>query len=102
MMLTIWKWRPFWPLRSESGVMRGLEQDRPPFAVVRFDARAVADEIRSRFGDGDDAPFAVDVSDFTGNRANWLSVSCGWGLPPETIGELVRLCGRHGLHVHSE
>ena len=56
--------------------MSGLEQDRPSFAMARFDARGFADEIRTRFGGGEEPPFIVDVCDFTGNRASWLVVSC--------------------------
>jgi hypothetical protein len=82
--------------------MKALEQDRAPRALARFDAEAFAKEIRTRFGDGEESPFIVDVCDFTGNRANWLALSCGWGLPPETVTELVRMCEQRGLHIHSE
>jgi hypothetical protein len=100
--LTIWKWRTVWPFRSESRVMSSIEQDRAPLALARFDASGFAEEIRRRFGDGEEAPFVVDVCAFTGNRANWLAVSCGWGVPPERITELLRMCDERGLHVHSE
>jgi len=100
--LTIWKWRSLWPFRSESRVMSSLEQDRAPLALARFDARGFAEEIRRRFGAADESPFIVNVCDFTGNRANWLAVSCGWGLPPEQIDELVRMCEERALHIHSE
>ena len=100
--LTIWKWHTAWPFRSESRVMRSLEQGRAPLAIARFDAQSFAEEIRRRFGGGEEPPFLVDVCDFTGNRANWLVVSCGWGLPPDLISELVRMCQERGLHIHSE
>jgi hypothetical protein len=82
--------------------MSSLEQDRAPLALARFDAQSFADEIRRRFGEGEEAPFIVNVYDFTGNRANWLAVSCGWGLPPERISELARMCEGRRLHIHSE
>ena len=100
--LTIWKWRTACPFRFESRVMSSLGQDHAPLALGRFDAHGFADEIRTRFGGGDEPPFIVDVCDFTGNRANWLVVSCGWGLPPELLTELVRMCEERGLHIHSE
>ncbi len=100
--MTIWKWRRAWPFRSESRVLKSLEEDRAPFALARFDAQGFADKILKRFGDGEESPFIVHVCDFTGNRSNWIAVSCGWGLPPEMITELVRMCEEHGLHVFSE
>ena len=100
--LTIWKWRGFWPFRSAPRVMSSLEHDRAPFALARFDAQGFAEEIRRHFGDGEDAVFIASVCDFTGNRANWLAVSCGWGLRPEKITELARMCDERGLHVHPE
>ena len=97
--LAIWKWRTIWPFRSESRVMDSLGRDRAPLALARFDAHALADEIRQRFGDGDEAPFAIDVCDFTGQRANWLILNSGWSTANETIDELVRMCAKRGLHV---
>jgi hypothetical protein len=70
-------------------------------ALARFDAHAFADEVRRRFGDGDDAPFFVEVCDFTGQRANWVVLSCGWSTPPETLDALIRLCSDRGLHIHA-
>jgi hypothetical protein len=97
--LAIWKWRPAWPFRSESRVMDSLGRDRAPFALRRFDADAFANEVRQRFGDGDEAPFSIDVCDFTGQRANWLILSSGWSTPHEAIDELLRMCAERGLHV---
>jgi hypothetical protein len=97
--LAIWKWRPLWPFRSDARVMDSLGEDRAPRAIARFDAKAFADEIRQRFGDGDDAPFIIDVCDFTGQRANWLILSSGWGVPKESIEELLRMCAARGLHI---
>jgi hypothetical protein len=97
--LAIWKWRTLWPFRSEARVMDSLGQDRAPLALARFDARGFADEIRHRFGDGDEAPFIIDVCDFTGWRANWLILSSGRGVPRESIDELLRMCAARGLHV---
>src|SRR6185312_13931924 len=97
--LAIWKWRSAWPFRSETRVMDRLAKDRAALALTRFDARAVADEIRRRFGDGDDAPFLIEVCDFTGERANWIMLSSGWSVPDETLQELVRICADRGLHV---
>ena len=97
--LAVWKWRAAWPFRSESRVMDSLGRDRAPFALTRFDADAFADEIRRRFGDGDEAPFTINVCDFTGNRANWLILSSGWSIPHETIDELLKLCAGHRLHI---
>ena len=100
--LTIWKWRTAWPFRFESLVLRRIDQDRAPLAIARFDAHSFADEIRRHFSGGEDPPFLVDVCDFTGNRANWLLVSCGWGLPSDLFTELARMCEERGLHIHSE
>jgi hypothetical protein len=75
--LAVWRWRAAWPFRSESGVMEGVSRDQPPFALARFDAKGFVDEIRQRFGDGDEAPFSIDVCDFTGHRANWLILTSG-------------------------
>lgn len=97
--LAIWKWRSVWPFRSDARVMDSLRQDRAPIALVRFDAKGFADEIRRRFGDGDEAPFSVDVCDFTGQRANWLILSSGWGVPQESIDELLRMCAARRLHI---
>src|SRR5687767_11262162 len=99
--LTIWKWRTGWPFRSVSRVMSSLEKDRPPFALVRFDAKALAEEIHHRFGDGEERPFHVDVCDFTGNHANWLAISSGWG-QPEKVAELVQMCKQRRLQIHAE
>jgi hypothetical protein len=79
--------------------MGSLGQDRAPFALTRFDAKGFADELRGTFGDGDDAPFVIDVCDFTGQRANWIILSSGWSTPDETLTKLVKLCGDRGLHV---
>ncbi|GEM_PF-4781793 len=97
--LAIWRWRPGWPFRSESGVMAGFGKDQASFAIVRFDAHAFADAIRKRFGDGDDAPFSIDVCDFTGHRANWIILSSGWTARQETLIELVQMCEDRGLHI---
>jgi hypothetical protein len=82
--------------------MDSLGRDRAPFALSRFDANGFADEIRQRFEDGDDAPFIIDVCDFTGQRANWLIVSSGWSLPREKIDELLRMCAARGLHIFAD
>lgn len=79
--------------------MDSLGQDHAPFALTRFDANGFADEIRKAFGDGDDAPFEIDVCDFTGHRANWIILSSGWSTPDETLKKLVQLCGDRGLHI---
>jgi hypothetical protein len=79
--------------------MRCLGKDVAPFALARFDAHAFAGGIRKRFGDGDDAPFTMEVCDFTGNRANWIILSAGWGVPPELLTELVRMCEDRRLHI---
>lgn len=97
--LAIWKWRARWPFRSDSRVMDRLGQDRVPLALARFDAKGFADEILKRFGNGDDKPFIIDVCDFTGQRANWLILSSGWGVPKESIDELLRMCAERGLHI---
>ena len=97
--LAIWKWRAMWPFRSDARVMDSLGKDRAPSALAWFDAKGFADEIRQRFGDGDDAPFTIDVCDFTGQRANWLILSSGWGVPKESIDELLRMCAARGLHI---
>jgi hypothetical protein len=58
----IWKWRTGWPFRSASLVMRRSAEDRAPMALTRFDAAAIADEIRQRLGDpevDEDAPFII-------------------------------------------
>jgi hypothetical protein len=98
-ILAIWKWQRAWPFRSESRVMNSLAKDHAPIALARFDAKAFADEIRRRFGDGDEAPFSIDVCDFTGQRANWLILSSGWSTPHETIDELLRMCADRDLHI---
>lgn len=97
--LAIWKWRTLWPFRSDARVMDSLGRDLAPRAIARFDAKAFADEIQNRFGDGDDAPFVIDVCDFTGQRANWLILSSGWGVPQELIDELLKMCVASGLHI---
>ena len=81
--------------------MSSIEKDRAAFALTRFDAQAFADEIRKRFDGGEDPPFIIDVCDFTGNRANWIAVSCGRATL-DMITELVRMCERRGLHMYSE
>jgi hypothetical protein len=80
--------------------MDGLGEDRAPFALTRFDARSFADEIHQRFGDGDPAPFIIDVCDFTGQRANWIIVSAA-GSTLEEVDELVLMCNNRGLHVYA-
>jgi len=97
--LAIWKWRPAWPVRSASRVMDSLGNDQAPFAIVRFDAHAFADDIRKQFGDGDDAPFIIDVCDFTGHRANWIILSSAWTTSDEALSKLVRMCEERGLHI---
>ncbi len=97
--LAVWKWRAAWPFRSESRVMDSLGRDQAPFSLTRFDAIGFADEIRHRFGDGDEAPFTIDVCDFTGHRANWLILSAGWSVPHETIDDLLKMCAARGLHI---
>jgi len=79
--------------------MAGLGQDRPPFSLTRFDAKGFAEMIRQSFGDGEDAPFVIDVCDFTGHRANWIILSSGWSTPDETLKRLMQLCGACGLHI---
>ena len=79
--------------------MDSLGQDRAPLALSRFDAKGFADEIRHRFGDGDEAPFSIDVCDFTGQRANWLILSSGWSVPQESIDDLLKMCAARGLHI---
>jgi hypothetical protein len=81
--------------------MDSLGRDRAPLALARFDAKRFADEIRHRFGDGDEAPFVIDVCDFTGQRANWLILSSGWGVARESIDELLQMCAARGLHIFS-
>src|SRR2546428_11243216 len=100
--LAVWKWRPLWPFRSEARVMESVGRDEAPFALTRFDARGFANEVRRRFGDGDDAPFVIEECDFTGHRANWIVLSCSWSTPPETLNELARTCAAAGLHVYAE
>lgn len=97
--LAIWKWRAAWPFRSDARVMASLGEDRAPFALARFDANGFADEIKQTFGDGDDAPFVIDVCDFTADRANWIILSSSWSTPAETIEKLVQLCKSRGLHI---
>jgi hypothetical protein len=98
--ITIWKWRPLWPFRSEARVMERLGRDEPPLALARFDARGFADQIGRRFGEGDDAPFVgIDVCDFTGHRANWITLACGGSASPEVVDELARMCAAAGLHA---
>jgi hypothetical protein len=79
--------------------MDSLGQDRAPFALARFDAKGLADEIRNRFGDGDDSPFSIDVCDFTGHCANWIILSSRWSTPDETLNKLVQLCEERRLHI---
>jgi hypothetical protein len=79
--------------------MDSLGQDQAPFALARFDAEEFADEIKHRFGGGDEAPFSIDVCDFIGHRGNWLILSSGWSVPQETIDELLRMCAARGLHI---
>jgi hypothetical protein len=81
--------------------MDSLASDRAPFALTRFDTRGFADEIRQRFGDEEDAPFDIEVCDFTGHRANWIVLSAGWSTPHETLDELVRMCAERGLHMYA-
>lgn len=95
----IWKWRAIWPFRSESRAMDSLGRDQAPFASTRFDAKGFADEIRIRFGGGDEPPFIIDICDFTGHRANWLILSSGWSVPQESIDELLRMCAARDLHI---
>ena len=97
--LAIWKWRAAWPFRSNTRVMDSLGEDRAPFALTRFDVEGFADEIRQTFGDGDDAPFGIDVCDFMGHRANWITLSSGWSTPDERLKKLVLLCRDRGLHI---
>lgn len=68
---------------------------------MRFDAHAVADQIRQRFGDGQDAPFLIEVGDFKGHRANWILLSAGWHTPDEVLAELVQMCANRCLHIHA-
>jgi len=105
MTLAIWKWRSLWPLRIGKLVMRSLDQGRCPYGLVRFDAEFFAHEMRQRFGDPSsdaEAPFIIDVCDFTGHGANWILLECGWHVPEESLAEVVRMCAQRGLHVHSE
>jgi hypothetical protein len=99
--LAIWKWRAGWPFRSNQRVRRLIAEDRVPFALTRFDAKAFADEIRARFGDGEEPTFIIDVGDFKGHRANWIILSAGWGTPEQTLVELVRMCANRGLHIYA-
>lgn len=103
MTLAIWKWRFAWPLRFGALVTRNLDEDRAPVALTRFDAHGFADEIRKRFGgeENEDAPFIVEVCDYTGHRANWIMLECGWSVPEDALAELVRMCAERGLHLHS-
>ncbi len=81
--------------------MDSLSNDRAPFALTRFDASSFAGEIRQQFGDGDEAPFAIDVCDFTGSRANWIILSAGWSTPHESLQKLMRMCTDRGLHIYA-
>ena len=98
-VLAIWKWRALWPYRSDSLVMKSLDEDRAPLALKRFDAEAFADEVRRTFGDDDDAPFQIEVFDFAGHRANWIILNSGWSTPDETLQELVKMCKGRGLYI---
>lgn len=97
--LAIWKWRPFWPFRSDRRVWHLIAADQVPFALTRFDTDALADEILARFGDDVDAPFVIDVCDFKGHRANWIVLSTGWHTPDEILTVLLRMCSNRGLHI---
>jgi len=82
--------------------MKKIGDDRAPLGLVRFDAEAFADEIRNRFGDLNvdaEAPFIVEVYDFTGHRANWIMLECGWSVPEKALVELIHMAARQGLHV---
>lgn len=97
--LAIWRWRPSWPIRSESRVWRSLAKDRAPLSLIRFDTKAFANELRATFDDGGGAPFDIEVCDFTGHRANWIILNSRSSPPDEVLKKLVQLCEDRGLHV---
>jgi hypothetical protein len=100
MTMVIWKWRPGWPFRFSSRIARAVYDDQAPLGLVRFDAQAIADELRGHFGG--DSPVNIEVCDFTGHRANWILVECGWSVSDEAFMRLVNICTTHGLHVHAD
>jgi hypothetical protein len=79
--------------------MNSLGKDRAPLALARFNARGFADEIRHQFGEGDEAPFNIDICEFTGQRANWLVLNSSWSVPQESVDELLKMCAARGLHI---
>jgi len=85
------------PIRAK--VRRQIGQDRAPFALTRFDAYALAEEIRKRFGDVDDGPFIINVGDFKGHRANWIILEIV-DASDEALTEVAEMCASQELHVN--
>ena len=94
--LTIWKWADTARATSDE-ILEAIGQDEAHPAMQRFDANSFLKDLRTAFGDDEQAPFSLDVADFTGTPANWIVVNAAYSNLKQTRSKLIHLCTRHHL-----
>ncbi len=115
--LTIWKQGDLAGKTDAEAVIAAIRNDTAHPAMQRFDAKAFVDDVRAEFDakenfsaddedeeddDDDGLPFVLDVADFTGSAANWISVSMGFNKAAAVLPRLVKVAAEHGLVVFDD
>ncbi|HEY8750743.1 MAG TPA: hypothetical protein VIM11_22350 [Tepidisphaeraceae bacterium] len=101
--LTIWKWAGK-ATATPDEIFEAIGQDEAHPAMQRFDTKTFLKDLYSAFGgeerwsdDSFEAPFTMDVADFTGTPANWIILNAGYSRVKDVVSKLIQVCKRHDL-----
>jgi hypothetical protein len=102
--VTIWKWKDGHEDIDANEVMDEVAEDNAHPAIETYDVKEFQDALVSEFDikDDDEDPFQIEIADFTGWSANWMSLSIWFSKVESVMPRIIRLAEDRGLYIFDE
>ncbi len=102
--VTIWKWKDGHEDINANEVMDEIAEDNPHSAIETYDVKEFHDALVSEFGinDDDEDPFQIEIADFTGWSANWMSLTIWFSQVERVMPRITKLAEDRGLYIYDE